>query len=215
MSDTSIAVLAASASLAGVIVAGGFGLVGLGLQRRHQLEDQQRAVEQVRRDEVRSRVDAKADDILHLLRAFEEILFSRRIIIGRYDVWPSDADEKREARRLWNEILVVSGYLTQPLRRHIRVLWIITDAERLAEQGWVDASARSIGFAAVRWARENLERYLRQSPGTVETPLRRFPPLADRWWLPSDEAGAAGSRAGRRPVAQRRTAPWTSTWRVS
>lgn len=157
MSDTSIAVLAASASLAGVIVAGGFGLVGLRLQRRHQLEDQQRAVEQVRRDEVRSRVDAKADDILHLLRALEEILFSRRIIISRFDMWPSDADEKREARRLWNEILVVSGYLTQPLR----VLWIITDAERLAEQSWVDASARSIGFAAVRWARENLERYLR------------------------------------------------------
>ena len=161
MSDTSIAVLAASASLAGVIVAGGFGLVGLRLQRRHQLEDHQRAVEQVRRDEVRSRVDAKADDILHLLRALEEILFSRRIIISRYDMWPSDADEKREARRLWNEILVVSGYLTQPLRRHVRVLRIITDAERLAEQSWVDASARSIGFAAVRWARENLERYLR------------------------------------------------------
>lgn len=161
MSDTSIAVLATAASLAGVIVAGSFGLVGLRIQRRHQLEDQRRSVEQGRRDEVRVRVDAKADDLLHLLRALDEILFRRRIVISRHDVWPSDADEKREARRLWNEILVASGYLTQPLRRHVRVLWIITDAERLAQERWVDASAWSIGFAAVRWARENLERYLR------------------------------------------------------
>jgi hypothetical protein len=181
MSDTSIAVLTASASLAGVIVAGGFGLVGLLFQRRHQLEDQRRAMEQVRRDEVRSRVDAKADDILHLLRALEEILFSRRIIISRYDVWPSAADEKREARRLWNEILVASGYLTQPLRRHVRVVWIITDAERLAEEGWVDASARSIGFAAVRWARENLERYLRGDslPDELGEPVGSYKEASD------------------------------------
>ena len=68
MSDISIALVAASASLAGVIVAGGFRLLGLRLQRRHQIEVQERPVKQSRRDEVRARVDAKADDILRLVR---------------------------------------------------------------------------------------------------------------------------------------------------
>jgi hypothetical protein len=181
VSDISIALVAASASLAGVIVAGGFGLLGLRLQRRHQIEDQRRAVEQARRDEVRARVDAKADDILHLVRALEQSLFHRRIIISRYDLWPPDADEKREARRLWNDIMVASAYLTQPLRGHVMVLWIITDAERLAQDRWVDASARSIGYAALTWARQNLERFLRGEPlpEALDEPIRSFKKASD------------------------------------
>jgi hypothetical protein len=33
-------------------------------------------------------VDAKADDILHLVHALEQLLFHRRIVISRYDLWP-------------------------------------------------------------------------------------------------------------------------------
>jgi len=181
VSDISIALIAASASLAGVIVAGCFGVFGLRLQRRHQVEDQLRAAEQARQDEVRARVDAKADDILHLIRALEQLLFHRRIVVSTYDLWPLDVDEKREARKLWNDIMVASAYLTQPLRRHVTAVWIITDAERLAQEGWVDASARSIGYVILRGARDNLERFLRGEslPEALSEPIRGYKKASD------------------------------------
>lgn len=145
-------------------------------QRKHRLEDEKRAIEQTRRDEVRHRVDQKADDILNLVRLLDDSLFGNRIVLARATLWPADPEEKREARRIWRQILVASAYLTQPLRRHVEVLWILTDAEQLASAGWVQPSAWGVGRHVLGWAQVNLERYLRGEalPDGLEGPVRTY-----------------------------------------
>lgn len=145
----------------GVALGGGIGLGANLLQRQWQIQDRQQGIDQSRRDEVRARMDTKADEILLLLRQLEDCL-TKKVVISRTRLWPRDAADKARARALLNEIAVASGYLTQPLRRHVQVVVnLLPDAERLAGERWVDASAQGVAHVAIRWARRNLERYLR------------------------------------------------------
>lgn len=130
------------------------------LQRPWQLRKQAEAIAHQRRVEVRSREDAKAEQILTLLLQLDETV-SARMVLNRTVLWPGD-EVRRIGKGLLAEIAVASSYLTQPLRKHVRVVPnLVPDAERLAGAGWVDASARTVVQSAIRWAPRNLERHLR------------------------------------------------------
>jgi hypothetical protein len=146
-----------------VVVGGGIGLGGNILQRRWHLKDREEEAQQIRRDEVRARMDDKAQAILELLANLDAIL-SRHIVISHTTLWPDD-ESRQAARSILTSISIESGYLTQPLRGHVRVVVnLLPDVERLAGERWVDASARSVAYSAIRWARRNLERYIRGEP---------------------------------------------------
>lgn len=152
MSEFAITLVAGSIGVAGVVI-GGL------MQRRWQVQDQQNARREARSAEVRARMDVKADEILLLLRDLENVLFDRNVV--RFDLWPDDPDERRRARRLLDEIMHASGYLTGPLRQHVRVVGhLVPDAEQLS-QGWLDAAPRTMAWVSIRSARQQVERYLR------------------------------------------------------
>ena len=160
MSDTWIGAIA---GLVGVVVGGGIGLGGNVLQRRWHLKDREEEARQTRRDEVRARMDAKAQAILELLAGLDSLL-SQHVVISHTTLWPDD-ETRQAARSILTSISIESGYLTQPLRGHVRVVVnLLPDVERLAGERWVDASARSVAYSATRWARRNLERYIRGEP---------------------------------------------------
>ena len=152
--------IAACSAIIGVLLGSGIGFGANLLQRRWQLKDQAEAIAHQRRIEVRSREDAKAEHILILLRQLDDAV-SARIVLNRTVLWSGD-EEKEIGKNLLSEIAVASGYLTQPLRKHVQVVPnLVPDAERLVAGGWVDASARSVVQSAIRLARRSLERYLR------------------------------------------------------
>ncbi|MBD3924294.1 hypothetical protein IEZ26_06645 [Nocardioides cavernae] len=123
--------IGAGAGLVGVVLGGAIGLGGNILQHHWHLKDRDEEAQQTRRDEVGARMDQKAQAILELLAQLNSHL-SRHIVISHTTLW-ADEESRHAARSVLNSISVESGYLTQPLRGHVRVVInLLPDVERLA-----------------------------------------------------------------------------------
>jgi hypothetical protein len=193
-------------TLSGVTVAGAFAALGALVRRHWQIKDQEAAGEQARMDALHERRIEKAGEILRLIVELETLVLDRHA--GRSQVWPTDPAEVRRVRQLLTETEAAAGYLPTPIRRHVQVMIsLVDDADDFGQMGSSGASGWSIAWSAVRGAKRNLGRYVREErvPDDLSEPLDSYHASWQEWqdwleeshemWLESQREEAAQERA--------------------